>query len=204
MKIIAVSQRVDIYHERNEKRDALDQRLVDFLFEAGYLAVPIPNSFSLEKTFNSEKLVGLQLLLNSISPAGIVLSGGNDIGEIKERDLTEHWLLDYARDAELPVLGICRGMQMMAHWSDTGLCKVRGHVRTRHHLFGEINHEVNSYHDHSLQECPVGYRILARSEDNQIEAIGHQTRSWEGWMWHPEREAKFQQQDINRTRELFL
>lgn len=50
-----------------------------------------------------------------------LLSGGNDIGKIDERDKTERRLLDYASDRALPALGLCRGMQMMALWAG-GAC----------------------------------------------------------------------------------
>ena len=43
MKIVAVSQRVDVYPDRNERRDALDQRLITFLSVAGFVPVPVPN-----------------------------------------------------------------------------------------------------------------------------------------------------------------
>ena len=51
MKIVAVSQRVDVINGRNETRDALDQRLVMFIAAAGGLAVPVPNT--LDDTINT-------------------------------------------------------------------------------------------------------------------------------------------------------
>jgi putative glutamine amidotransferase len=75
-------------------------------------------------------------------------------------------------------------------------------VRTRHRLSGRITGEVNSYHEHVLADCPEGFAVLARSEDDAIEAIGHATLPWEGWMWHPEREAGFAPADLQRARML--
>lgn len=65
MKVVAVSQRVDVLPERGESRDALDQRLIDFLLAGGYLPVPVPNGLQDD----------LHDWLNAVSPQAIVLSG---------------------------------------------------------------------------------------------------------------------------------
>ena len=93
---------------------------------------------------------------------------------------------------------------MMATLSGSSLRRVNGHVRTRHVLQGGvISGEANSYHDMSIDSCPRGYHVLARSEDGEIEAIGHDEYPWEGWMWHPEREESFDDRDLTRLRNLF-
>lgn len=197
MKVVAVSQRVDVFPERNESRDALDQRLSTFLLGTGFLPVPVPNGLALQTPD------ALHAWLARVSPQAIVLSGGNDLGQCPARDRTEAILLEHARSASLPVLGICRGMQMMAHWSGGEIKPVTGHVRTRHKLSGKIIAEVNSYHGFSLADCPKDFEVLARSEDGEIEAIRHLSLPWEGWMWHPEREAPFASHDRLRLRQLF-
>ena len=203
MKIVAVSQRVDYFPDINETRDALDQRLITFLLLAGFVPVPLPNGLCKalpDDRYDHQKLSDW---LTIVKPQAFVLSGGNDIGHCRERDLTETCLLDYASKHQMPLLGICRGMQMMAHWRSVGLCSVQGHVRTRHHLTGEIVGEVNSYHNFSLASCPLDFEVLARSEDGEIEAIRHQSLYWEGWMWHPEREENFVDRDVKRIKALF-
>ncbi|MBV4472852.1 gamma-glutamyl-gamma-aminobutyrate hydrolase family protein [Pseudomonas botevensis] len=193
MKVIAVSQRVDLHPDRGERRDALDQRLVSFLLAAGFMPVPVPN----------EPRLPLEQWLTAVAPQALVLSGGNDIGQCPARDVTEAGLLEHACAQALPVLGICRGMQMLAHWSGGGLKPVAGHVRTRHQLSGQIEAEVNSYHSLALDGCPQDFEVLAHSEDGEIEAIRHLHRPWQGWMWHPEREAEFAAHDIQRIQRLF-
>jgi putative glutamine amidotransferase len=194
MKLVAVSQRVDIFPERQERRDALDQALSAWLLFAGYLAVPVPNL---------AEVSARHAWFSAIRPEAVVLSGGNDIGQCPERDATEAFLLEQAAALKLPVLGICRGLQMQAQWLGAGLLPVEGHVRTRHHLSGEITGEANSYHDIGLADCPASCRVLARSEDGRIEAMAHLGLPWEGWMWHPERERVWDQRDLDRVRRLF-
>lgn len=162
MKIVAVSQRVDHFPERNERRDALDQRLITFLLVAGFVPVPVPNGLFRALPDGRSDPDALDAWLAAVKPQAFVLSGGNDIGQCSERDLTEGGLLDHASQHQRPLLGVCRGMQMMAHWSGVDLCSVQGHVRTRHRLTGEIAGEVNSYHDFALATCPLKFRSEER------------------------------------------
>ena len=203
MKIVAVSQRVDHYPDRNETRDALDQRLTTFLLDAGFFPLPVPNGLCRALPDGRSDLEALDAWLAAVKPQAFVLSGGNDVGQCRERDLTESWLLDHASQHQMPLLGICHGMQMMARWAGVDLRSVLGHVRTQHRVSGEITGEVNSYHGFSLATCPMDFQVLARSEDGEIEAIRHQSLPWEGWMWHPEREENFAARDVQRIKALF-
>ena len=194
---VAVSQRVDWIEVRGEKRDVLDQRLVDWLLEVGVLSVPVPNVLQGQGV--------LDKWLTNITPQAVVLSGGNDIGSCTDRDATETALLEYAVEHDLPLLGICRGMQMMACYAGAKLSRVGAHAGTRHSLSfirteSELPSEVNSYHDWAIENCPSVYEVLAVAQDGTIEAIRHIDRLWEGWMWHPEREIPFNAENIERAR----
>jgi len=203
VKIVAISQRMDPCPDRPEVRDAVDQRLNNFLIAAGLIPVPIPNTLINEASESRRDHEVLDAWLAAVKPQAFVLSGGNDIGQCAERDWTERRLLDHASLQMLPILGICRGMQMMAHWAGTGLHPAEGHVGTRHCLSGDVTGEVNSYHWLSISSCPEKFEVLARSEDGEIEAIRHRSLPWEGWMWHPERESIFFSRDVQRVRDLF-
>ena len=189
-----ISQRVEIFKKYGEVRDLLDQRLSLFCIDAGYLPVPIPNV--LDDQIFRRWLISLQ-------PTAFILSGGNDIGEDQKRDSVEKNLLNYAKDKNCPVLGICRGMQMMTCWAGGTLKPVDGHVASRHSIRGEINGNVNSFHNFSASKCPSGFITLATSDDSEIEAFKHETLPWEGWMWHPERETKYHERDLTRMQKLF-
>lgn len=202
--VVAVTQRIDSVAGRAELRDALDQKLVQWLVHAGFLPVVVPNTLS-GSGDPSEPI--LENWLQAVQPGALILSGGNDIGEYPARDVTERYLLAWAEAKRVPVLGICRGLQMMAVWAGIDLVKVGGHVGTRHQLAvtarkDEWPAEVNSYHNWGLASCPDGFEVSARAEDGSIEAIRHIELPWEGWMWHPEREASFSLQDIKRLKRL--
>ena len=198
MKRIVVSQRVDVVENRAEVRDALDQKLVQFFVEIGFLIYPVPNS--LVELQNGELF---KSWLKEIKPEAIVLSGGNNIGDVTSRDKTEDALIRYASNEELPLLGICRGMQMIAHYHGTSLVPLKGHVKCRHRLEGEISWEVNSFHEFALEKCPSGFQVFATcSIDGSVEGIKHNSLPWEGWMWHPERDETFCNLQLSRAKNL--
>jgi len=202
---VAITQRIDSVAGRAELRDALDQRLVQWLVHAGFLPVLVPNTLSATGHPSGQ---ALESWLQVIQPGALILSGGNDIGEYPARDDTERYLLSWAETKRVPVLGICRGLQMMAVWAGVDLVKKEGHVGTRHQLVVHARKDewpanVNSYHNWGLASCPAGFEVAAKAEDGSIEAIKHVELPWEGWMWHPEREAPFSPQDIKRLKRLF-
>jgi putative glutamine amidotransferase len=201
LPVVVVSQRVDHIDARLEHRDALDQRLIAWLLRVGVLPVPVPNQLGL---FDAS----LYEWLAVVKPSGVVLSGGNDLGEFPARDATELGLIKYAASKNLPLLGVCRGMQMLAHVAGVALNQIEGHVATRHRLRvvdsqGGWPTEVNSYHQFSLSACPTNYVVAAFASTGEIEAMRHLTLPWEGWMWHPEREEIFSEIDIHRLKTLF-
>ena len=205
MRLVVVSQRVDYLPERNETRDSLDQKLISFLQCADLFPIPIPNVIRTTSQPEVDKKTHIWKFLDAVAPSAFVLSGGNDIGEYPERDKTELVMLDYAEIKNLPVLGICRGMQVMAVRDGATLVKTEGHVRSKQKIVGEICREITCYHNFSVAHEPKNFSVLAHNDrDGTIEAIRHVKLSWEGWMWHPEREERFFKQDIERLKQLFL
>ena len=208
-KVVVITQRIDDIEGRNERRDSLDQMLSEWVCSSGLTPMPIPNVFFKKENIDLNlKNEPLEAWLKIANPRALLLSGGNDIGEYEERDRTESYLLAWAKSLQLPVLGICRGMQMMATWTGGSLKRVDGHVKARHKIIRSNEKDVfpetvNSFHEWGLASCPDEYVVKAMSEDGVIEAIKHIELPWEGWMWHPEREDIFSDQDTNRLKNLF-
>ena len=199
---VGVTQRVEKIQSYEEIRDSLDHRLVHWITDLGFVPVPIPNNL-VNISESHESQPRLEDWLSSVGIDFILLSGGNDIGFCGKRDLTESFLLFWANKMNKPLLGICRGMQMMGVFAGSKLEKLEGHVNVYHRIKSRIINEilpekVNSYHNFALNECPNEYSILGTAEDGSIEAIKHSSNNWEGWMWHPEREKPYHTIDQER------
>lgn len=193
MRMVLVSQRVAVNPAHGERRDALDQRWWPFLAACGLLPVPVPNHPDTARA-----------LAERIPAAGLLLSGGNDIGAAPERDESERTLLAWAERRGLPVLGVCRGMQMLLHLAGAELEPVPGHAGTRHPVFFDGKRvEVNSYHGFAARSVPEDWRAAAMAEDGVVEAVRHRERLVLGIMWHPEREAPWLERDIVLVRDWF-
>lgn len=124
------------------------------------------------------------------------------------RDAMELRLLEYAREHDLPVLGICRGSQLM-NLAEGGtlirdvntlyderpqlytvLPRREVEVTSDSRLFGIVGRSeilVNSLHFHAVREPGRGMRIVAREPSGVPQAIEHTGRGfWLGVQWHPE------------------
>ena len=196
-----MSQRVDRVPSYDEDRDGLDQRMSAWLLDAGFLPMPVPNALGLSARDAPQRV---RNWMDTTGATAILLSGGNDLGTCAERDRVETALIDHAHEHSLPLLGICRGMQMLGCWAGGELMRVEQHAGIRHAVTGELGaEEVNSFHDLALVGCPAGFATTAASPDGVLEAIRHEQLPWEGWMWHPEREASASPVDVERVRALF-
>ena len=195
-KIVLVSMRIDEISNRKEKRDSIDQKLLTFIINCGYFPILVPNILFDLKSFED--------WLVSLKPHSILLSGGNDLGENQERDKTEFILLTYALKNNIPLLGICRGMQFIAKEFGAKLIPIKGFINARDKLIGELNHKPLFFFNFGIANCPEGFYIIAKSSTGIIHGIKHKKFKLEGWMWHPEREKNFVREDINRIKEFFL
>ena len=199
MRTIIYTQRVEIVEAYQERRDCADQRIADFIRKCGFLPLPLPNK--------SELAVEI---VNSINPAGIILTGGNSLekygGNAPERDAMDRALIEIAIKNSIPLYGFCRGMQSILDYFGNRLINVDGHVAVRHLIYeGTVEYEVNSYHNQACIQLEKGceLKVISKAEDGVIEAVCHESLPIVATMWHPEREAQFALKDINRVRELF-
>ena len=159
---------------------------------------------------------------------GIIFSGGGDInplylgeqpvpqlhGITPVRDRQELLLARLAYDRQLPMLGICKGIQVITAamggklYQDLPSQKPDG-VSIKHsqelarteashtvsicpdtllyYIYGADEMAVNSFHHQAVKEVPAGFRISALSPDGVVEAI--ESAEWKsivGVQWHPE------------------
>lgn len=144
---------------------------------------------------------------------GIILTGGNDLfcvskNELsKKRDIFEMKLIEYAITNKIPVLGVCRGMQIIAEYFGGKLEEVQGQVGVRHTL--SVNDkskyafelkrisEVNSYHNYSVNKVPEHFIVSATNENGMLKAIESKRHNIFGQMWHSERDFPFDKNQLN-------
>jgi len=159
---------------------------------------------------------------------GILLTGGGDVdpsiygaradhpkvrGVDKKRDQFEREILDRALDVEIPLLGICRGLQLAnVHLGGTLIPDLEDAGHSGHRGSGgrEIAHpvavegdsllrevvresrgSVNSSHHQAADKPGKGLRVAARAGDGVVEAMEFADPARRAFFmlvqWHPER-----------------
>ncbi len=178
----------------------------------------------------------LQSLVASID--GLVLSGGGDInprhynqsiqkglGTVElERDIFELKLLSYAMQRQLPIFGICRGIQLLnVYFKGTLFQDIsRDTTKTINHAFSrapksaEVHRVdfvkdcaikdcyssasiyVNSLHHQAIDQLGDGLSVCAKSEDGYIEAVQYDANpAVFGVQWHPEMMTRLHPEQLN-------
>jgi putative glutamine amidotransferase len=174
---------------------------------------------------------------------GIILSGGEDVdpqfyGEdphpqlgppITERDKVEIAIVKYALEYNIPLLAICRGIQILnVALGGTLIQDIPSQVkepiqhsqivnrsRDTHwvniendsklfQLLGSLQVRVNSLHHQSIDKIASELRVVARSSDGVVEAVEyvHPSTFTVGVQWHPESMASTNAQMSNLFAEL--
>ena len=197
---IFISQRLDTYADIGETREGLDIRLTEFVMDCGFIPAPVSVS----------SLAVIEILFEKVRPVGLVLSGGNDLLNSAARDSFEIKLLKICLSRKLPVLGICRGAQVINVFSGGTLCSRQNHVGLRHpvSIFDSKGQQtkliVNSFHKFGIDSLADGLNAFAICEsDSSVEGFVSNDGLVEGWMWHPERNSIFESSDISRAKRLF-
>lgn len=190
MKRILVTQRVVVEAARRERCDALDVRWYALFERCDVVPLLVPN----------DRAAATRLL--ELCPAdGLLLTGGNTLaaygGDAPERDEVERALLRHAFAAHLPVLGVCRGMQLVQSELGVPLTRVAGHVRPRQTIRVDgVPAEVNSYHEWGARESVAELEVWARADDGVVKAVRHVELPVVGIMWHPERIDPLREDDV--------
>ena len=130
MKKIAISLRVATIGKFQEKRDSLSHDWLQFFKELNYFPVLIPNLIN-----------DLEDFLDILKIDGIILSGGDNTGDEKIRDETEKKIISYGIKNNLPIIGICRGMQVLNKYFNgkIGINQAVNHSGTKHEIKFKLN-----------------------------------------------------------------
>ena len=193
----------------------LPDRYVQAVLASGGAPVVIP--------FSSEVAI-YQTLLPNID--GFLLSGGQDIDPVRYgeaitfgkseelapgREEVEYLIISFARMYDVPVLGICRGMQMInvafggklyqdldeessrkGHWQTEDYSKPTHDVLIEpgtklHGVLGTDRAKVNSMHHQGIRELAPGLVASAHDDTGLIEAVESPDLTFMiGVQWHPE------------------
>jgi putative glutamine amidotransferase len=173
-------------------------------------------------------LIGTTMAARALDGAdGLLLTGGEDIDPAwygaepspllsppsRERDLFELALFGVARQRELPILGICRGIQLInvalggslyqdlpsersgsVEHRPEGARDVRSHrVRLQPNsraakALGSLSVKVNSSHHQAIKDLARGLLATGWTDDNLVEVV--ETSPGAPWLlavqWHPE------------------
>ncbi|MFA6432630.1 MAG: gamma-glutamyl-gamma-aminobutyrate hydrolase family protein [Candidatus Paceibacterota bacterium] len=222
-QIVGITQRVTV-NKNGVRCDTLEQNYSTYFSALGVTLIPIPNDLTSVSSF-----------IESTHMSKLIFSGGGDIdpdlygGKRKDpasytadRERTEKELFAYAQKSDMPVLGICRGAQMINVLSGGKLLDLRetygpvhGHVKTFHDVeivAGLITGlpkgpaKVNSYHDFGFTKKELGQGLVAfaKAKDGIVEGIGNIDKKIYGILWHPERDGIDREELTKKIIEAFL
>lgn len=195
MEKIAISTRMT-ESSHGEWRDCLSQDWTSYLWNQGFQTVLVPNHLASCREYLRDAVL-------------LILSGGDDLQLLGPHDVSDHprtyrdrtefALLDDARSKNLPVMGVCRGMDVInAYYGGaTRPIRNRSHVAVEHDVtvnenalggaFGRTKMRVNSFHNQEIATLGNHLEVVARAADGCIEGVQHESLSITGVQWHPER-----------------
>ena len=154
----------------------------------------------------------------------LILSGGGDINPLfggdepsprlrginQKRDLPELMITRLAYNRQIPILGICRGIQTLAialggkvaqdisiqanvkHSQEADRAEQTHSVKLAkdsilYDLYGKEKIYVNSFHHQAVKDTGDKFRVVGKSSDGIVEAMeSSEYKSIIGVQWHPE------------------
>ncbi|MBI2792129.1 MAG: glutamine-hydrolyzing GMP synthase [Gammaproteobacteria bacterium] len=129
--------------------------------------------------------------IKAFAPTGIILSGGPESVHLEDTPRIAQIIFDL----QCPLLGICYGMQAMAHQLGGKVApsgkREYGHaqitVTHSNALFDDMKAlDVWMSHGDKVVEIPAGFKIVASSQNAPIAAMADEQRHYYGLQFHPE------------------
>ena len=206
-KRIGLTMRINETLEYADIRDAISQDWINLSYKLKFFPILIPNS----KVVNNQYLTELKL-------DGLILTNGGLTNLIRkgkykkisnQRDYTEVESFNFALKKNIPILGVCRGMQFIFKYYGGKIKKIhdKSHVAKKSHIIftnGE-KRRVICYHDFTCSNVtlPKSLIVTAFSKDGKIEAFEHRSKKILGIQWHPERTHQSQKSDFKMIKKFF-
>lgn len=211
---VVLTMRVTNDREHCEVRDAISHDFISMLGAHDLAVYLLPNVVRSVETYMSDVL-----------PDAVILSGGNDIGPLFDgdvrgssvnevRDECERAALEYAVANKIPVLGVCRGMQMINAFFGGSIVRnfsflgedARSHAGVHHCISlrcpafiswaGVDEVDTNSFHTQGVSASTLSPELVIAALSGQVvEAVVHKQLPIVGVQWHPEREGSCVQID---------
>jgi GMP synthase (glutamine-hydrolysing) len=132
-------------------------------------------------------------ILDDQDVIGVILSGGPNSVYEEGAPMAPTWIFD----AGVPILGICYGMQLLAHQLggkvERGTEREYGHAVVHKDgqdniLFEGLDTEVPVWMSHGdrIEEVPPGFRSMAYTENSPLAVMGNEEGTYWGIQFHPE------------------
>lgn len=200
--LIGMSMRITENSSYVEYRDSISHDWVNYLNKYDISPLLIPNN-----------LANINQFLNSVDISGIIITGGDSIihaptnpneSIYHQRDVTERDILTIGIKKKLPILGTCRGFQMINKYFGGNITKnisttYKHTVAHEHQIdllenpitsgFPDHKSSVNSYHDDGVSILDLSDELnpFATWNNQIIEGLYHPKLPIVGIQWHPER-----------------
>ena len=155
---------------------------------------------------------------------GLIVTGGIDVNPMiydenpetlqgdssLDRDYYEMRVLKYANEKQIPIFGICRGIQILnvyfkgSLYQDLSYCKRsvikhaqqekrenpshKIHIEKDSFLYPSLSDEayVNSFHHQAIKDLAPHFKVVAKAPDGIIEAMEHESLPIYAVQFHPE------------------
>lgn len=205
MKKILITPRINVFEKYNEVHTSLDLQWGTFANACGLILIPVIYT------------IPVSHYLREIEPDGILLTGGNDLLSIDPqpihaiRENYELELINEAKRWNIPMIGVCKGAQLLAYHFGSSVEKIEGHVIPEHEvksttqisdMWSKIQ-KVNSYHNFGIKNLLSPLQSKLQANDSSSEAFQHESLNITGLLWHPERYHEPRNEDINIFKSIY-
>lgn len=144
----------------------------------------------------------IDYLSTTTDDVGVLIPGGHDIGTVPERDEFELRLIDVCLERDIPLFGICKGLQIVNNYLGGTLSRVEGHWQA--HCERAAAHyvaldegmflnacvkrkiPVNSFHRWAIERPGQGIKVEGTDPETDVpECISLPGHPIAAVQWHP-------------------